>query len=80
MDKITVELDYEVVDEIVQSQLVRSWEALKEDLGAGNAVFVWGDPAADDAAIQKYLDAFELVLKWYSTPDQLRELGLESES
>lgn len=80
MDKITVELDYEAVDNIVQSQLVRSWESLKLDLGAGNAVFVWGDPEADDVEIQKHLDAFEIVIKWYSTPDQLRELGLESQS
>lgn len=77
MEKITVELDYEAVDGIVQSQLVRSWESLKLDLGAGNSVFVWGDPEADDVEIQKHLDAFELLLKWYSTPDQLRELGLK---
>lgn len=76
MDKITIDLDYEVIDEIVQGQLVRSWESLKDDLGAGRSVFVWGDPEADDVEIQKHLDAFELLIKWYSTPDQLRELGL----
>ncbi len=79
MDKITIDLDYEVIDEIVQGQLVRSWEALKDDLGAGHNVFVWGDPEADDVEIQKHLDAFELVIKWYSTPDQLRELGLRDD-
>lgn len=79
MDKITVELDYEVVDEIVQSQLVRSWEGLKDDLGAGRNIFVWGDDEADDVEIQKHLDAFELLIKWYSTPDQLRELGLKDD-
>jgi hypothetical protein len=79
MDKITIDLDYEVVDEIVQGQLVRSWESLKLDLGAGNSVFVWGDPEADDVEIQKRLDAFEHVIKWYSTPEQLRELGLKGD-
>ena len=76
MDKITVEMDYEAIDNIVQQQLVRTWEGLREDLGAGNAVFVWGDPEADDAEIQRHIDALELVIKWYSTPDQLWELGL----
>lgn len=77
MEKITIDLDYDVVDNIVQAQLVRSWESLKLDLGAGNAVFVWGDQEADDAEIQRHLDAFEILLKWYSTPDQLEELGLK---
>ena len=79
MDKITIDLDCDVIDEIVQGQLVRSWESLKQDLGAGNSVFVWGDPEADDVEIQKRLDAFEIVIKWYSTPEQLRELGLKGD-
>lgn len=78
MTKISVELDYEAVDNIIQSQLVHTWESLKQDLGAGNAVFVWGDQEADDVEIQKHIDALELLLKWYSTPAQLKELGLES--
>jgi hypothetical protein len=77
MTKISIDLDYEVIDEIVQGQLVRSWEALKDDLGAGRNIFVWGVFLADDVEIQKHLDAFELLIKWYSTPDQLRELGLK---
>lgn len=78
MTKISVELDYEAVDNIVWSQLVQTWEGLKQDLGAGNAVFVWGDQEADDVEIQKHIDAFELLIKWYSTPAQLKGLGLES--
>lgn len=80
MDKITVELDYEAVDNIVQAQLVETWESLKRDLGANANIFVWGDQEADDAVIQKHIDALELVIKWYSTPDQMKALGLESES
>lgn len=79
MTKICVELDYESIDNIVQQQLVDTWTCLKQDLGANNNVFVWGNPEADDAEIQKHIDALELVLKWYSTPDQLKELGLEAD-
>lgn len=80
MSKITVELEWEAVDHIVVSQLRDTWERLKLDIGANNHVFVWGDQEADDAEIQKHIDALELMLKWYSTPDQMKELGLESES
>lgn len=74
---ITVKLDYETIDSIVQAQLVETWATLKEDLGKGHHIFVWGDPEADDKEIQKHIDALELLLKWYSTPDQLKELGIE---
>lgn len=74
---ITVKLDYETIDSIVQGQLKETWESLKRDLGANASVFVWGDQEADDAEIQKHIDALELLLKWYSTPDQLKELGIE---
>ena len=80
MTKISVELDYEALDNIVQAQLVETWESLKQDLGGGKWVFVWGDQEADDAEIQRHIDALELVIKWYSTPDQLKALGLESKS
>ena len=80
MSKISVELDWEAIDGIVVSQLRETWQALKNDLGANNHVFVWGDQEADDAEIQKHIDALELMLKWYSTPDQLKDMGLESES
>lgn len=77
MSKICVELDLEAVDGIVVSQLRQTWESLKADLGANNHVFVWGDQEADDAEIQRHIDALEVVLKWYSTPDQLKDMGLE---
>jgi hypothetical protein len=77
MPKFTVELDWETVDSIMVCQLRESWEALKGNLGNGDWVFVWGDQEADDAEIQKRVDAFELVLAWYSTPNQLKEMGLK---
>jgi hypothetical protein len=77
MAKYTVELDWETVDNIVVGQLRDTRESLKNDLGAGARVFVWGDQEADDAEIQKHIDAVELLLKWYSTPDQLKDMGLE---
>lgn len=79
MSKISVELEWETVDSIVVSQLRNTWEGLKADLGANNHVFVWGDQEADDAEIQKRIDALELILKWYSTPAQLKEMGLKDD-
>ena len=80
MSKISVELDWETVDHIVVEQLRNTWEALKDNLGNGDWVFVWGDQEADDAEIQKRIDALEVVLKWYSTPDQLKEMGLKDDA
>lgn len=77
MSKISVELDWEAVDGIVVNQLRETWQALKNDLGANAHIFVWGDQEADDAEIQKHIDALELILKWYSTPDQLKDMGLK---
>lgn len=79
MSKISVELEWEAIDHIVVSQLRDTWETLKNDLGANNHVFVWGDQEADDAQIQKHIDALELILKWYSTADQLKEMGLKDD-
>ena len=80
MSKISVELDWETVDHIVVEQLRHTWEALKDNLGNRDWVFVWGDQEADDAEIQKRIDAAEIMLKWYSTPDQLKEMGLKDDA
>lgn len=80
MSKISVELDWETIDNIVVGQLRNTWETLKSNLGNGDWVFVWGDQEADDAEIQKRIDALELMLKWYSTPDQIKEMGLKSDA
>ena len=77
MSKLTVELDWETVDNIVVSQLRQTLETLGQDLGRGKHVFVWGDQEADDAEIQKHIEALELLLKWYATPEQLKDMDLE---
>ena len=80
MGKYTIDLNYEMVDQIVVEQLRNTWESMKDDLGAGRGIFVWNDQEADDVEIQKRIDALELVLKWYSTPDQLKEMGLKDDA
>jgi len=80
MSKISVELELETVDNIVVDQLRNTWETLKGDLGANHHIFVWDDQEADDVEIQKHIDALELILKWYSTPDQLVEMGLKDDA
>ena len=80
MSKISVELESKTVDNIVVDQLRDTWETLKRDLGANHHIFVWDDQEADDLEIQKRIDALELMLKWYATPDQLVEMGLKADA
>ena len=77
MSKITVELESEAIDSIVVQQLTDTWKSLRADLGNAAWIFAWNDQEQDDIEIQKHIDALELILKWYATPDQLKELGLE---
>lgn len=65
MSGYKIELNWEMVDQIVLGELRSTLETLKGDLGAGHNVFVYGDQEADDAEIQKHIDALELVLNWY---------------
>ena len=76
MSKITVELDIEQFDTMVVNELIRTREAFLNDIGANNHVFVWDDQEADDIEIQKRIDALELLLKWYATPNQLANIGI----
>lgn len=78
MSSYKIELSWDMVDEIVVGQLRSTWETLADDLGRGRHIFVYGDPDLDDAKIQKHIDALELILKWYATPDQLKEMGLDA--
>jgi len=71
MTKISVELDIEQFDTMVVNELIRTREAFLNNLGANDHVFVWDDQEADDIEIQKHIDAFDLVLSWYCTPEQL---------
>lgn len=68
MTKITIELDYDTVDDIVYNALKETRYVFKSDLGTNNNVFVLGDPEADDVEIQKYIDALDLLLDWYRVP------------
>lgn len=79
MSGYKIDLTYEMVDNIIVSQLRSTWQTLKDDLGNARWIFVWGDQEADDIEIQKRIDALELMLKWYSTPDQLKEMGLKDD-
>jgi hypothetical protein len=76
MTKITVELDIEQFDTMVVNELIRTREAFLNDLGNNNHVFVYGDQEEDDIEIQKRIDALELLLKWYATPEQLVNTGI----
>ena len=72
-------MNWKMIDEIVVGRLCETRESLKNDLGQGSSVFVWGDPEADDAEIQKHIDATELLLKWYATQEQLTDMGLKDD-
>ena len=76
MSKISVELDIDQFDKLVVGELIRTREAFLNDIGANNHVFVWGDQEADGIEIQKRIDALELLLKWYATPEQLAGIGI----
>lgn len=78
MSSYKIELNWKMVDEIVVSQLRSTWETFADDLGHGRHIFVYGDPEADDIEIQKHIEALELILKWYATPEQLKEMGLDA--
>ena len=80
MSKYTIDLSYEMVDHIIVEQLRDTWETLKNDLGNARWIFVWNDQEADDVEIQKRIDALELMLKWYATPDQVKEMGLKDDA
>lgn len=71
---LKIEVDNEMADRILVSQLRETRDSFMKDLGNNSNVFVWGDQEADDLEIQKHLDAVDLLLRWYATPDQLAEI------
>jgi hypothetical protein len=66
----TIDIDYEMADKIVYKSLKDSRDAFLKDLGSSSNVFVYGDPEADDAVIQKHIDALNLLLEWYRIPGE----------
>ena len=74
MTKISVELDIDQFDKLVVEELIRTREAFLNDLGANNHVFVYGDQEADDIEIQKHIDSLDDLIKWFGTPEQVKQV------
>ena len=74
MTKISVELDIDQFDKLVVEELIRTRQKFLNDLGANNHVFVWGDQEADDAEIQKHIDSLDDLIKWFGTPEQVKQV------
>ena len=67
--KVTVELDWDTVDQITTSSMESLVESLEDDLekrkaGTGMAIF-HKDKKKDIAEINRHIDAFKTVLKYY---------------
>jgi len=72
--KVTVELDWDTVDNIVKQELASLRANLKEDLkkrraGKGMAIFET-DKTLDVALIKEHIEAFDLILKYYGVKDE----------
>lgn len=81
MSKFTIDIDYELADKITAQSLIETYQNFKDriseiEAGGRPAIFEWEDIEHDKAEIQKRIDALELLLDWYCTPDQLEELRL----
>lgn len=74
MTKISVELDVDQFDKLVVEELIRTRETFLSDLGANNHVFVYGDQEADDIEIQKHIDSLDDLIKWFGTPEQVKQV------
>lgn len=77
---ITIEVCSETVNNIIVEELYNTLQSMKAELGAENNVFVYDNHEQDDKLIQKHIDALELILTWYATPDQMQKMGLSYES
>lgn len=69
MKKVTVELDWDTVDGIVQTELQSTYESLKQDLfnraeGRGYAIFHKNEDK-DIAEIMEHLYCLEILMKYY---------------
>ena len=81
MSKFTIDIDYELADKITAQSLIETYQNFKDriseiEAGGRPAIFEWEDIKHDKAEIQKRINALELLLDWYCTPDQLEELRL----
>lgn len=69
MSKIMIQMEDEQIDAIVVQEIKNSIKGFERDLelrtdGKGLAIFD-NDPVVDVVYIQKYIDAFRLVLEYY---------------
>jgi hypothetical protein len=72
--KVTVELDWDTVDNIVKKELISLKANLVEDLkkrkaGKGMAIFDT-DKTTDVALIKEHIEAFDTILKYYGVKDE----------
>lgn len=72
--KITVELDWDTIDKITTCSMKSLVESLEDDLekrkaGIGMAIFD-KNKKKDIAEIQRHIDAFKTVLKYYGEGDE----------
>lgn len=69
-----IEISEDMIDTIIVDQLAASRQQFLNDLGANSNVFVWNDPEEDDKEIQKHIDAIDMVINWYATESQLKNI------
>ena len=67
--KVTIELDWDTIDHITTCSMKGVFESLEDDLekrkaGTGMAIFD-KNKKKDIAEIQRHIDAFKTVLKYY---------------
>lgn len=78
---VSLEVDGHIVEQIVVQELIGLHRLLSHDLkdrksGKGTAVFDL-DKDTDIATLNGHLFAVETVLRYYTTPDQLKEYGFK---
>ena len=73
MDKVTIELSWQEVDRIIVKHLEQQLDVFLEERdnrhqGVGLPMF-YTDPEEDVAELQKHIDAFKLVIEYFSPMD-----------
>jgi|LakMenEpi03Aug12_release.lakeMendotaPanAssembly.Ray.scaffolds.fasta_scaffold419364_2 hypothetical protein len=79
MNKITVELNAEAVDQIIVDQLFETRSSLLKDYERGTAKVFSIDPEEDRVEIRKMIESLERVISWYTVPGTVEFDKLEPE-
>lgn len=78
---VSLEVESDVIEQIVVQELVGLHTSLSRDLKdrkAGKRIGIFDmDKDIDIATLNGHLFAVETVLKYYTTPDQLKEYGFK---